>query len=116
MWRDMGFGDAVPMLIEILKSSDYFWAGQNLRTNWWNSNVGSAETKNRRQVYGEVYYSVCALRKLRDQRAKEVLLLTRNRWQSIAFDNPQILEECEVALKELAEVDRTHKQPSESTR
>lgn len=116
MWRDMDYEEVVPMLVDLLTTSDQFWARQNLQTNWWNSNLGSSETERRRQIYGEVYYSVCALRKFHDQRAKPALQLTRDRWRSIAFDNPQIVEECDAALKELTEDNKAHNQPSEGTR
>ena len=103
MWRDMGYRDSVPLLIDLLKTHDEFWATQDLQTNWWNSDLGSVETGRRRQIYSEVYYSVCALRSFNDPRAEAVLTLTRDRWQSIGFDNPQILEECEAALRKLQE-------------
>jgi len=58
------------------------------------------QTDRRRDIYGEVYAGVCALRAFRDPRAKEVLELTRKRWLAINFDNKQIVEECDAALRE----------------
>ena len=103
MWRDIGYRESVPLLIDLLKTHDAFWAAQVLQTNWWNSDVGSVETGRRRQIYSEVYYAVCALRSFNDPRSLESLTMTRDRWQSIRFDNPQILEECEAALRKLSE-------------
>ena len=57
--------------------------------------MGTAE---RRDIYGEVYSAVCALKNSKDSRAIETLLLTRKRWQAINFDNKQIVEACEAAL------------------
>ena len=100
MWRDIGYREAVPLLIDLLKKHDEFWAQQDLQKGWWNTDVGSSETRRRRQVYSEVYYGVCALRSFKDPAAKEILSITRDRWKTIGFDNPQIVEECEAALRE----------------
>jgi hypothetical protein len=102
MWRDIGYKEAVPVLIDLLKKHDRFWAKQELQKGWWNKDVGSEQTRRRRDVYGEVYYGVSALRTFKDRRAKSVIEQTRNRWKAINFDNQQIVEECEAALQELA--------------
>jgi hypothetical protein len=103
IWHDLGYREITPLLIELLERHDRFWARQNLKESWWNTDVGSALTRRRRQVYGEVYYTVVALRSFRDPRAKEALELTERRWEAIKFDNPQIVEECRAALDALAE-------------
>ncbi len=101
IWRDMNYTNVAPMLIQLLKDHDQFWSEQKLTNGWWNADVGSELTKKRRDNYVEIYYSVCALRKFYDPQAKEVIELTKKRWEVIQFDNPQILEECNAALKEL---------------
>jgi hypothetical protein len=98
IWRDLNYRDAVPILVELLKKHDRFWAAQELEPGWWNNDVGSARTAERRDIYGEVYSAVCALKNSKDSRAIETLLLTRKRWQAINFDNKQIVEACEAAL------------------
>jgi hypothetical protein len=102
MWRDTGYGEVVPLLIELLKKHDRFWAREELEKGWWNTDVGSERTRRRRDIYGETYYGVCALRSFRDPKAKEVLEITRDRWKALSFENPQIVEECDAALRELA--------------
>lgn len=99
IWRDIGYKEAVPLLINLLKQHDKFWENQDLKKGWWNRDVGSELTRNRREVYGEIYYAVCALRSFADPRAREAIEITRRRWKSINFENPQIVEECEAALK-----------------
>jgi hypothetical protein len=102
MWRDMGYRESTPLLIDLLKQHDRFWAEQRLQKGWWNDFSNPEQTDRRRDIYGEVYAGVYALRSFRDPRAKEVLELTRKRWSAINFDNPQIVEECDAALRELA--------------
>jgi len=99
IWRDIGYKEAVHLLINLLKQHDQFWENQDLKKGWWNSDVGSELTRNRREVYGEIYYAVCALRSFADPRAREAIEITRQRWKSINFENSQIVEECEAALK-----------------
>jgi hypothetical protein len=101
MWRDMGYRESVPLLLDLLKQHDQFWAKQDLRAGWWNDFSNDELTNRRRDIYGEVYAAVYTLRSFRDPRAREALELTRKRWAAIHFDNRQIVEECEVALKEL---------------
>ena len=99
IWSNIGYKEAVPLLINLLKQHDQFWENQNLKKGWWNQDVRSELTRNRREVYGEIYYAVCALRSFADPRAREAIEITRRRWKSINFENPQIVEECEAALK-----------------
>jgi hypothetical protein len=99
IWRDIGYKEAVPLLINLLKQHDKFWENQDLKKGWWNRDVGSELTRNRREVYGEIYYAVCALRSFADPRAREAIEITKRRWKTINFENSQILEECEAALK-----------------
>ncbi len=105
MWRDMQYRQAAPLLIELLWKHDRYWAKQTLEEGWWNSSVDSEQTRQRRDIYGEVYYAVCALRAFRLPETRKVLEATRDRWKAIDFDNPQIVEACEAALRELPEVD-----------
>jgi hypothetical protein len=102
IWNNVGYKEAVPILINLLKQHDQFWENQDLKKGWWNRDVGSELTRKRRAVYGEIYYTVCALRSFADPRAREAIEITRRRWKSINFENPQIVEECEAALKAFA--------------
>jgi hypothetical protein len=102
MWREMGYRENTVLLIDLLKQHDRFWAEQRLQKGWWNDYTNPDQpTDLRRDIYGEVYGAVCALRSFRDPRAKEALEMTRKRWVAINFDNTQIVEECGAALREL---------------
>jgi hypothetical protein len=102
MWGDMNYREIAPDLIALLKEHDRFWAAQELKKGWWNDDSKPELTSQRQEIYGEVYAAACTLRTLCDPRAKDVLELTRARWSAIKFDNTQIVEECESALRELA--------------
>ena len=102
LWWKMGYRDAAPLLIHLLKKLDRYWKRQRLEKDWWNSNSG--ETHQRRENYEEVYGAVHTLRKLQDPRARAVLEATRDRWKPIGPDGLRIVKECEGALKELAEL------------
>ena len=99
IWGKIRYKEIVPLLADLLRKHDEFWAKQNLEKGWWNKKVGSDLTRQRRKIYTEVYRAVCTLRVFQDPRAKEALELTSRRWKSIKFENPQIAEECEAALK-----------------
>ena len=102
IWRDMDYTNAAPLLIQLLKNHDQFWAEQTLTNGWRSAGDGSELTQKRRDIYAEVYYSVATLRTFHDPQSKEAIELTQKRWKSIKFDsNPMILEECDAALKEL---------------
>jgi hypothetical protein len=103
MWGAMGWRDCSDLLIDLLKKTDEYWARQKLEAGWWNRDVSSAVTSERREQYGLVYSSVWALRQFRQAKAREAIELTRKRWAAINFENKQIVEECDAALKELAE-------------
>jgi len=98
MWGELRYRDAVPILVKLLRKHDRFWAGQELEEGWWNKDVSSARTSERRKFYGEVYAAVCALKNINDPRAVEALELTRERWLAINFQNKQIVEACQAAL------------------
>ena len=100
MWRDLKYREAVPFLIDLLKKHDRYWATQKLKKGWWSDNA-NPQTQHRKTIYGETYYIVCALRALGDPRARSVIEATRGRWKSVNFDNTQIVEECESALRTL---------------
>jgi len=113
MWRDIGYREAVPVLIDMLKKHDQFWAKQDLKKGWWNDGAVSREVRRRRHnTYSEVYRGVYALRSFKDARAEDVLKMTRDRWKAINFDNTQIVEECEAALRELSDRKGTSKTPA----
>lgn len=97
LWGKMEYKEAVPLVIELLKKHDQFWAEQRLEVGWWHKDSESEQSRRRRAVYGEVYHGVCLLRKLPDPSAREVLELTRNRWRD--FENSEILNECNAALR-----------------
>ncbi len=101
MWRDMEYRESIPFLIELLSKHEQFWAEQKLEKGWWNNNVRSALTRRRRGIYSEVYYAVATLRRFKAVEAKEILEATKNRWEAVNFDNTQIVEECEAALREI---------------
>ena len=64
---------------------------------WWNKDVESATTRERRDSYGEVFITVNCLGQLKDPRAKSALELTLRRWRSIPMENPQMLDGCNRA-------------------
>ena len=70
------------------------------RPVWWGGHCNPA-TAERHAPYTEVYYGVSTLRKFKVPFAKPILTKTRERWVAINFDNDQIIEECDLALKEL---------------
>jgi hypothetical protein len=101
MWRDMNYREVAPVLIALLKEHDRFWAAQDLKKGWWSDNSEPELTRQRQEIYGEAYAATYTLRAFRDPEAKDALELTRARWVAINFDNKQIVEECEAALREL---------------
>jgi hypothetical protein len=102
MWRDIGYRESTPLLIDLLKQHDQFWAGQRMQKGWWNDYSNPEhQTDLRRSVYGEVFAAVSALKSFHDPAAKEVLELTKKRWSAINFDNTQIVEMCDGALRAL---------------
>lgn len=101
MWREMGYREIVPLMINLLEEHDAFWIKQFLEKDWWSDQTNPELTARRQEVYGEIFNAVRALRAFRDPRAKDVLELTRRRWVMMNFDNPQIVEECAAALREL---------------
>ncbi len=102
MWRDMGYRPIAPFLIALLVQHDRFWASQDLKKGWWNDWSDPELTRRRQDIYGEIYAAVYTLRSFGDPKAKDALEMTRKRWSAINFDNPQIVEECDAALRELA--------------
>jgi hypothetical protein len=104
-WASIRWSGCVDLLIAQLKEDDKFWANQKLEPGWWNKDTESWLTKRRREVYGEIYTSVYALSQIGEPRAGEAIELTRRRWAAIAFENPQIIEECDRALKRFAQIE-----------
>jgi hypothetical protein len=102
LWRDMGYRPIAPFLIDLLIQNDKFWAGQDLKKGWWSDQSDPELTRRRQDIYGDVYGAVYTLRSFGDPKAKDALEMTRKRWSAINFDNTQIVEECEAALRELA--------------
>ena len=103
LWRDMKYEKCIPFLINLLEKHDQFWAQQELKTGWWNNNVGTELTRTRREIYIEVYYGINTLRSFHDFTTRDIIELTRKRWHEINFDNTQIVEECDAALRDLSE-------------
>jgi hypothetical protein len=98
-WARIRWGGCVEELTKLLQQQDRFWSNQELEAGWWNKDPDSPLTRLRREAYGEVHASVHALRQIGDPRARDVLEMTRRRWAAINFDNPQIVEECDAALR-----------------
>lgn len=101
LWSKIGDPEVVPILIRVLEEHDTYWARQDLQKGWWNTDVASDLTQQRRTLYGEVYCGVCALKSINDPRARPTIQITRDRWAAINFDNKQIVEACDEALKTL---------------
>ncbi|HEY3356359.1 MAG TPA: hypothetical protein VGQ83_24120 [Polyangia bacterium] len=101
VWGAIHYGDAVPLLIQLLAEHDRFWASQRLPHGWWNREPDAAATQLRRRVYGEIHQAVTALGAIGDPRARAVLELTRRRWRGLDREDPRIARECERALRRL---------------
>jgi hypothetical protein len=102
LWRDIGYRPIAPFLIDLLIQHDRFWKDQDLKKGWWNDWSDPELIKRRQDIYGEDYGAVYTLRSFGDPKAKDALEMTRKRWSAVEFDNKQIVEECEAALRELA--------------
>jgi hypothetical protein len=98
IWRRTRFKGAVKTLIGVLDETDRFWAEQQLTKGWWNSDVDSALTIERRDRYADVYEAVLALGAIGDARATAAVNLTLQRWTAPGFDDRQIIEACTSAL------------------
>ena len=103
LWRAMGYKACEPLLIELLKDNEKYWASLDLKGGKWNADSDSDRGKRSREVHLETYYSVHALGKIGTGRAREAILLARQRWMRPNFDSKQIVEECGKAL---ASIDR----------
>lgn len=101
MWRDMEYRPAAPLLVDLLRQHEKFWAQQRLKEGWWSDETDPELTRRRQDVYGEVYTAVYTLRSFRDPQARDILEATRKQWTGIGFENTQIVEECDAALREL---------------
>jgi hypothetical protein len=101
MWGRLGWRGAVDPLVSLLDDDNKFFGGEKLTKDWWNENIDSAQTEERRARYGETYEAVNALGKIKDKRARDALVATRALWTKLAFDNPQIVEGCTDALAHL---------------
>jgi len=98
MMGEIGDKKNIPVLISLLEKHHKFWATQELEKGWWNNNIRSELTAKRRKIYGEVYMSVYALNKLDAVDAFHIIKKAKKQWESIDFDNPQIVEECNKFL------------------
>jgi hypothetical protein len=99
LWGATRYTGCVDLLIEVLSTEDSFWSKQDLKPGWWNAEVESELTQIRRANYGKVYAAVYTLARIGDTRAKHAIEQTRNRWAAIHFENPQIVETCDAAIK-----------------
>ena len=97
MWADMRYAGCVDLLISLLETDDQFWAKQDLKPGWWNA--GGPMRSIQRDRYSEVFGSVYALGQIGDPRAKDAIEQTRKHWLTIPFENKQIVEQCDTALK-----------------
>jgi len=102
LWRAMGYNPCEPLLIELLKENEKYWVSLDLKGRKWNADSDSDRGRRSRGVYLETYYSVHALGKIGTGRAREAILLTRQRWTRPNFDSKQIVEECDKALAKVS--------------
>jgi len=100
-WGRMRYAGAVDTLVAVLRTTDLYWSTQRLSGDWWNAAAGSPLTLQRQERYGDVFEAVIALHKIGDRRAKPTIELTLRRWKAINFRNPQIVDECEAALRDV---------------
>jgi hypothetical protein len=98
-WGDLGYRGCVDRLVLLLEENDRYWAGQVVQKDWWNDQVDSDLTRERRRKYGEVYDSVCALSRIGDPSVAPALEMTKRRWETIPIENDQIVDACENALE-----------------
>jgi hypothetical protein len=99
IWGDIRYHAAVPKLISLLQAHDDFWSRQTLDKGWWNRDGDPELMRLRRDVYCETYGAVTALHAIGDRSAIDVIRKTHARWSAIKFENGQIVEDCEAALK-----------------
>ncbi len=105
IWRKVGYKEAIPTLLELLKRHDRFWAEQNLKKGWWNENPNSELTLQRREICSEdseTLYVLNALGAFQDPKARELLDTIYARWKSFDGEGGSILQACEYLLRELA--------------
>jgi len=101
LWGEIRYKEAAGILVKLLEEQDKFWEKQKLEKGWWNNAVETDLTKERRERYCEVYYSVNALHRIGVAAARKAIEQTRQRWEAINIENPQIVEACDAALNDL---------------
>ncbi len=100
MWTQTRYDGCVDLLIENLKTEDEYWAQQKLSPGSWNHDKPLREEW---QVhYNEVSSAVYALGQIQDPKAKDAIEQTRRRWEPIKLADPQIVDDCDNALRSLA--------------
>jgi len=102
LWRAMGYKACEPLLIELLTENEKYWVSLDLKGRKWNADSDSDRGRRSRGVHLETYYSVHTLGKIGSGRAREAILLARQRWLRPSFDGKQIVEECDKALARIA--------------
>jgi hypothetical protein len=56
------------------------------------------------RIHAEVYYAVCALRRIGDATAVPVVRETRRQWQQQGYPSGQIVEECDKFRRQFPDV------------
>jgi hypothetical protein len=107
LWGLLKYRDCVPMLVDLLKKHDQFWAGQKLAKGWWNDSSDPDLMSQRRDIANEMCSCVYSLGKIGDPAGREVVELTKRRWEAINFENTQIVDACNQALQAIGAAPRT---------
>jgi hypothetical protein len=114
LWRKTKPPACVPFLIDFLKKRDTFRDTQDLKPGWHSYQPRSRVADARFTVESQTSEAVGILGLIADPRAKDVLELTRRRWQSLNVpvepNGPHVLQVCDWALNQIA--DRVSNPPS----
>lgn len=101
MLREINHAGAVPQLIGILSSHNQFWQTTPIVNGRYYRGTNPQDEETRHRVFQETYHLARALRELADPRAQEVMRQTKNQWSQPAFQNDEIVRECDMFLDRL---------------